>query len=99
MRSDYTYETHQAIEAAQLRHREREFEHSRALKGDSLSDAVLARMMGSLRRLRPARLRPPIALDHAFVLTERACRLPSGGMGRIAVHESDGESIEVCVQV
>ena len=33
----------------------------------------------------------------SFVLTGKACRLPDGSMGQVAIHESDGEWLEVCV--
>ena len=32
------------------------------------------------------------------VLTGKACRLADGSMGQVAIHESDGEWVEVCVQ-
>jgi hypothetical protein len=30
-------------------------------------------------------------------MTDQACRMADGGMGRIALRESDGELIEECV--
>jgi hypothetical protein len=58
MPSDYTYEIHEAVEAAQSRHRERDFAHRRALESKVSNAGVIARMTDSLRGLRPARLRP-----------------------------------------
>ncbi len=53
---------------------------------------------GSLARLR--RLAPE-RRDAAYgtrVLTGKACRLADGSIGQVAIHEADGEWVEVCVQ-
>jgi hypothetical protein len=52
---------------------------------------VLAR----LQRLVPERPEPVYGTR---VLTGKACRLPDGSMGQVAIHESDGEWVEVCIQ-
>jgi hypothetical protein len=53
--------------------------------------------VGSLERLRPvAARRSAIAYD-AHELTDYICRLADGSMGRVAIRESDGEWIGVCV--
>jgi hypothetical protein len=51
--------------------------------------------MARLRRLVPER---PDAIYGTRVLTGKACRLADGSMGQVAIHESDGEWVEVCVQ-
>ena len=51
--------------------------------------------LARLRRLAPER---PDAIHGTRVLTGKACRLADGSMGQVAIHESDGEWVEVCVQ-
>ena len=71
--------------------------HLRALKGDERTDGIWSRALGSLGRLRPAVLGQPKLSYGAHVLTDKACRLADGSLGRVAVRESDGEVMEVCV--
>ena len=97
MPSDFTYEIHKAAEAERLRHRERDLSHIRVLKGDERTDGIWSRAIGGLGRLRPAILRQPEISFGAHVLTDKVCRLADGSLGRVAVRESNGEVIEVCV--
>ena len=97
MPSDVTYEIHPAAEKERLRRRERDLSHIRALKGDERTDGIWSRAIGGLGRLRPAVLGQPKLSYGAHVLTDKVCRLADGSLGRVAVRESDGEVIEVCV--
>jgi hypothetical protein len=97
MPSDYTYDIHKTVEAAQFRHRERDFGHLRALKRDEPTDGIVHRIMGGLLRRRTAALHPPISARDGYVLTDKVCRLADGATGRIAVRESQGTVTEVCV--
>lgn len=94
MRYEYTYDVHKSVEEPNVRHRERHFGHLRALKGGSQGDGRLSRVVGSLRwmRSRPS----PISYDRQ-VLTARVCRLADGSSGRVAMRQTQGEWVEVCV--
>ncbi len=97
MRSDYTFEVHKVVGESEFRHRERELGHRRALKGSLPSQGLASRMVGGLGRLRRATLRPPLILEGAMVLTDRICHLADGSLGHIAVRETEGSLVEVCV--
>ena len=58
----------------------------------------VGRFRGGLARLRRLAPQRPDAVYGTRVLTGKACRLPDGSMGQVAIHESDGEWVEVCVQ-
>jgi len=98
MRYD-TYEIHKDIEGQRFRHRERELGHLRALKGDEPSEGILSRITRSLEHLRPtdSRRRRQIAYG-AQLMTDRACRLADGSLGRVAIRETGGVLTEVCVR-
>jgi len=95
---DYTYDIHKEIERQRFRHRERDLSHLRALKSDDRSGGIVSRIMGSLKRLKPAdsRRRRQIAYE-AQLLTDRACRMADGTLGRIAIRDTGGVRTEVCV--
>ena len=97
MRFD-TYEVHKTVQAQRFRHRERDHSHRRALKGAERTDGFISRIASGLERAGVAALRRRgyIAYD-AHVLTDKVCRLADGSVGRIAIRESDGAVIEVCV--
>ncbi len=98
MPSYFTYETHQAIDAERSRHRERDFSHIRALKGDERAEGIVSRMVGSLGRLRAAAPRGSATVLEARESADKACRLPDGSMGRwVAVRESGDSLTEVCI--
>ena len=94
-----TYEIHKDIEGQRFRHRERELGHLRALKSDERSEGLLSRITGSLERLKStdSRRRRQIAYG-AQRLTDRACRLADGSLGRVAIRETGGVLTEVCVR-
>jgi hypothetical protein len=98
MRPYYPYEDHKTLESARFRHRERDLAHRRARKGDEPSDGIMTRMLSAFKRLPPAELHAPVRILDEFVLTDSVCRLADGTTGRIAVRESEGELIEVCVR-
>ena len=95
MRSEYSFDVHRDIEGARFRQRERELEHLRALKEDRPREGMMSRAVAGLARRR-AKARPAI-VEGVYVLTDRVCSLADGALGRIAIQESDGELVEVCV--
>jgi hypothetical protein len=54
-------------------------------------------MAKRLTRLSPVPDGRPGIRYGSFVLTGKACRLPDGSIGQVAIHESDGEWLQVCV--
>lgn len=92
------YDEQRAIGSVASRHRERHLSHVRALRsqerGDGLADK-LGRVLSSLRPTLAKRALP--VTDHD--LTDYACRLDDGSMGRVAIRESEGEWVAVCVRV
>jgi hypothetical protein len=77
--------------------RDRVLEQRRALRGEEPREGRLSRFLGGLARMRHlAPQRPTIVYD-TLVLTGKICRLADGSMGQVAIHESDGEWVEVCV--
>lgn len=93
------YDEQRAIASVESRHRERHLSHARALRsqarGDGFADKV-ARLLSSLAPTLP-RGAERVAQDHD--LTDYACRLDDGSMGRVAIRESGGEWVAVCVRV
>lgn len=92
------YEDQKAIEAAEYRHRERHFSHVRALRSQQRVDSVLSMLVGRLAALRSALTRRAALAAEEHELTDYVCRLDDGSMGRVAIRESDGEWIAVCVR-
>ena len=92
------YEDQRAIETAEYRHRERHFSHVRGLRSQERSDGILSMLVGRVVALRSAfTQRAALAADE-HELTDYVCRLGDGSMGRVAIRESDGEWIAVCVR-
>jgi hypothetical protein len=58
----------------------------------------VGRFRGGLARLRRLAPERPEAIYGTRVLTGKACLLADGSIGQVAIHESDGEWVEVCVQ-
>ena len=69
----------------------------RRLDGHGRTGGIVSRMAERLARLRPVPDGRPGIRYGSFVLTGKACRLPDGSMGQVAIHESDGEWLEICV--
>jgi hypothetical protein len=65
---------------------------------DAPRSGAVGRFRGGLARLRRLAPERPDAIYGTRVLTGKACRLADGSMGQVAIHESDGEWVEVCVQ-
>jgi hypothetical protein len=97
MPSDFTYEIHKTAQAERFRHRERDLSHRSALKAAQPRQGMVSRIVSGLDRLRPMAARRAAIADDAHELTDYICRLADGSMGRVAIHESDGEWIGVCV--
>ena len=57
----------------------------------------MSRALGGLGRLRDKALRRPAIVEGAYMLTDSVCSLADGARAWIAIQESDGELIEVCV--
>ena len=94
MRYEYTYDVHKSVEEPRVRHRERHFGHLRALKGGGRGNGLLSRVVRSVSWLRS---RPRQISDDGQVLTDKVCRLADGSRGRVAIRQSQGEWVEVCV--
>jgi hypothetical protein len=75
----------------------RDLAERQTLNGRGQTGGIVSRMAEHLARLRPVSDGPPGIRYGSFVLTGQACRLPDGSMGQVAVHESDGEWLQVCV--
>ena len=60
--------------------------------------APSSRFRGGLARLRRLAPERADAIYGTRVLTGKVCRLADGSIGQVALHESDGEWVEVCVQ-
>jgi hypothetical protein len=75
----------------------RDLAEQRLLDGQGRTGGIVRRMAERLARLRPVPDGRPGIRYGSFVLTGKACRLPDGSMGQVAIHESDGEWLEVCV--
>ena len=88
----------------QRRQHERALSERRALESEEPRGVRFGRFRGGFRRLdggfaRLRRLAPerPAVTYGTRVLTGKACRLADGSVGQVAIHESDGEWVEVCV--
>jgi hypothetical protein len=75
----------------------RDLAEERTLDGQGRTGGIVSRTAEWLARLRPAPDGPRGIRYGSFVLTGKACRLPDGSMGQVAIHESDGEWLEICV--
>jgi len=92
------YDDQKAIESAESRHRERHFGHRRALMGHDRTDSIVSRVVGRLVSLRSATTKRAALAAEEHEMTDYVCRLEDGTMGRVAIRESDGEWIGVCVR-
>jgi hypothetical protein len=97
MHPGYDYETHRTLAAVESRHHERALEHRRALKAKVPASSVLDRMMSGLGWLRPVTLQPAGTVSNEMTMTDRACRPPGGGLGRIALCRSEDGIVEESV--
>lgn len=75
----------------------RDLAEQRLLDGHGRTSGIVSRVAERLARLRLAPDGRRGIRYGSFVLTGKACRLPDGSMGQVAIHESDGEWLEVCV--
>ena len=92
------YDDQKAIESVETRHRERHFSHARALRGHERADGIMSRVVARLVSLSPAFTKRAALAAEEHELTDYVCRLDDGSMGRVAIRESDGEWIGVCVR-
>ncbi len=92
------YDDLRAIQAVESRHRERDLSHARALKGVERGDGILSRAVAWLSSLRPVTTERATPAVGEHELTDYVCRLDDGSMGRVAIRESKGEWIAVCVR-
>ncbi len=92
------YDHQKAIEAAESRHRERHFSHIRALKSRERGVGILSKIPGLLASLRPAFTKRATLAAQEHELTDYICRLDDGSMGRVAIRETHGDWIGVCVR-
>lgn len=75
----------------------RDLAEQRTLDGHGRTGGIVHRVAERLARLRLVPDGRAGIRYGSFVLTGKACRLPDGSMGQVAIHESDGEWLEVCV--
>lgn len=92
------YDDQKAIESAKSRHRERHLSHVRALRSHERMDGIVSKAVGRLASLRPAFTKRTALAAEEHELTDYVCRLDNGSMGRVAIRESDGEWLAVCVR-
>lgn len=92
------YDVQRAIESVESRHRERHFGHVRALRSHERVDGFINSVVQRLVSLRPAVTRRAVLAADEHELTDYACRLDDGSMGRVAIRESEGEWMAVCVR-
>ena len=92
------YDDQKAIGSAESRHRERHLNHARALRSHQRVDGIVSRVVGRLASLRPAFAKRDALAAREHELTDYVCRLDDGSMGRVAIRESDGQWIGVCVK-
>jgi len=98
------YSLHQLLESNQIRVRERDLGHKRALKGGELGleageprRSLIGRIMAHTPRRAIGSAKPAIAIS-GHELTAAVCRLADGTAGRIAVIRLADEAWEtVCV--
>ncbi|OGN83586.1 MAG: hypothetical protein A2X23_03195 [Chloroflexi bacterium GWC2_73_18] len=100
------YEFYKILESADVRVRERHIGHIRALKEReyALEDGerhhgIVSRITARLLSRRPVVAGPPAIRYDAHELTDYVCRLVDGTMGRVAIRQSDGGWVAVCVAV
>jgi hypothetical protein len=75
----------------------RDFAERPTLQRQGRSGGIVGRMAERLARLRPVPDARPGIRYGSFVLTGKACRLPDGSPGQVALHEADGQWLEICV--
>lgn len=92
------YDEQRAIGSVESRHRERHLSHVRVLRSHERVDGTSNRVVRWLTSLRPAITRRAVLAADEHGLTDYACRLDDGTMGRVAVRESEGEWIAFCVR-
>lgn len=92
------YDEQRVIESVESRYRERHLSHVRALKSQDRVEGIIDKVVRRLAPLRPALTRPAVLAADAHELTDYACRLDDGSMGRVAIRQSEGEWIAVCVR-
>ena len=92
------YDEQRAIGSVESRHRERHLSHVRALRSDERADGIINKVVRRLASLRPALTRRAVLATDEHGLTDYVCRLDDGSMGRVAVRESEGEWMAVCVR-
>ena len=92
------YDDQKAIESTESRHRERHLSHARALRDRDPLDGIVSMIARRLASLRSVLARRGALVYDEHELTDYVCRLEDGSMGRVAIHESDGEWIGVCVK-
>jgi len=85
------------LEARSVRHRERDLGHKRALKAAAPAEGLMSRLLGSLDRGRRAASQQLVLTYDLHELKDTVCRLADGALGRIAVRETDGIWVAVCV--
>jgi hypothetical protein len=92
-----SYEMSRIVDGDRSRHQERDLAVRRALKDARRRDGMVSRIIGRLGRLRPVAPRRPAIVHDVHVLTDKVCRLADGSAGRVAIRESNGEWVEICV--
>ena len=92
------YHEQKVIESVESRHRERHFSHVRALESHGQMDGLVSRFVGRLASLRPVFTERAALATSEHELTDYVCRLEDGSMGRVAIRESEGEWVAVCVR-
>jgi hypothetical protein len=75
----------------------RDVTERRTPDGAGSTAGVVSRVAGRLSRLGHVPDARTGIRYGSFVLTGKACRLPDGSMGQVALHESDGEWLQICV--
>lgn len=92
------YDDQKAIAKVESRHHERHFSHVRALKSRDRVDGIVSKVIGRLESLRSVLTTRAALAAEEHEMTDYVCRLEDGSMGRVAIRESDGDWIAVCVR-
>ena len=92
------YDDQKAMESVESRHRERHFGHLRALRSQGRMNGIVSKVVGRLATLRTLLSKRAALAAEEHEMTDYVCRLEDGTMGRVAIRESDGEWIGVCVR-
>ena len=92
------YDDQKAIEKVEFRHHERHFSHVRGLKSRDRMDGLVSKVIGQLASLRSVLTTRAALAAEEHEMTDYVCRLEDGSMGRVAIRESEGEWIAVCVR-